>query len=58
MFSVHCSGHGGQVLLDELSIERLANTPHGIEVHWRCSCGTSGVELLGAAAAPAATTAA
>ena len=54
MFTVHCSGHGAQVLLDELSIVRLANTPRGIEVHWRCSCGTSGVELLGAAAEAAA----
>ena len=54
MFTVHCSGHGGQVLLDELSIVRLANTPRGIEVHWRCSCGTSGVEVLGAAAQPSA----
>jgi len=54
MFTVHCSGHGGQVLLDELSIVRLANTSNGIEVHWRCTCGTSGVEILGAAAQPSA----
>jgi hypothetical protein len=50
MFSVHCKGHGGRVLLDEWAITRLANTAHGIEVHWRCSCGTDGVELLGALA--------
>ena len=54
MFSVNCSGHGGPVLLDELSIVRLANTPRGIEVHWHCPCGTDGVELLGASAAPVA----
>jgi hypothetical protein len=50
MFSVHCKGHGGTVLLDELAITGLVNTEHGIELHWRCSCGTEGVELLGALA--------
>ena len=50
MFSVHCKGHGGLVLLDELAITRLENTAHGIELHWRCTCGTEGVELQGSLA--------
>ena len=47
MFTVHCSGHGGPVLLSERAITRLVNTPHGIEMHWRCFCGTEGVEVTG-----------
>jgi hypothetical protein len=47
MFTAHCSGHGGPVLLSERAITRLVNTSHGIEVHWRCHCGTEGVELTG-----------
>ena len=47
MFSVHCTGHGGQVLLTNRSITDLVNTDHGIELHWRCSCGTEGVDVLG-----------
>jgi hypothetical protein len=50
MFTVYCSGHGAHVLLDELAITRLVNTDHGIELHWRCSCGTEGVERSGATA--------
>lgn len=50
MFSVFCNGHGRTVLLDELAITGLVNTEHGIELHWHCSCGTDGVELLGALA--------
>ncbi len=48
MFSVHCAGHGTEVLLSPTSIEALRNTRAGIEVHWRCRCGTRGVELTGA----------
>ena len=51
MFTVHCPGHGGTVLLSERSITRLVNTAHGIEVHWRCHCGAEGVEVTGALAA-------
>lgn len=47
MFTVHCPVHGGAVLLSERSITRLVNTPHGIELHWRCFCGSEGVELTG-----------
>jgi hypothetical protein len=47
MFAVDCSGHGRRVLLSNRSITRLENTLHGIELHWRCRCGTEGVEVLG-----------
>lgn len=62
MFDVTCPRHGHRVLLFADQI-RLENTPHGIEVHWTCSCGATGVELVGALAAdrpaaPARTTAA
>jgi hypothetical protein len=52
MFSVHCAGHGTRVLLSERAITSLTNTDHGIELHWRCLCGTEGVELLGRLAEP------
>lgn len=46
MFDITCPRHGHRVLLfgDQY---RLANTSHGIEVHWRCTCGSTGVETLG-----------
>ena len=47
MFTVNCSGHGGRVLLDESAITSLVNARNGIEMHWRCTCGTEGVEVLG-----------
>ena len=47
MFTVHCEGHGSRVILGNRSITRLDNTTHGIELHWRCPCGTTGVELVG-----------
>lgn len=50
MFSVDCSGHGSPVLLGNRSIERLVNTDQGIELHWRCRCGTTGTVLTGRAA--------
>jgi hypothetical protein len=52
MFTVTCETHGGVVLLPESHITRLVNTPHGIELHWRCFCGTEGVELTGLLAEP------
>ena len=54
MFTVHCTGHGGRVLLDESSITSLVNAGGTIEMHWRCSCGTEGVDLLGSLAGSAA----
>lgn len=47
MFSVDCPTHGGRVLLSERAIAALVNTDHGIEMHWRCTCGTEGVEVTG-----------
>jgi hypothetical protein len=47
MFSVTCPNHGGRVLLSERAITALVNTDRGIELRWRCTCGTEGVERLG-----------
>lgn len=47
MFSVYCPTHGGEILLSARHIEALRNTDRGIELHWRCVCGTRGVELSG-----------
>jgi hypothetical protein len=47
MFSVYCEGHGSRVILGNRSITHIDNTDHGIELHWRCHCGTTGTELLG-----------
>jgi hypothetical protein len=54
MFTVNCAGHGGRVLLDESAITALVNTKDTIELHWRCSCGTEGVDVVGAPAGRAA----
>jgi hypothetical protein len=54
MFSVECHRHGARVLLSAESIVALVPGPDGIEVHWRCTCGESGVGLAGPAAAGAA----
>lgn len=52
MFTVHCAGHGSRVILSNRRITNLLNTPAGIELHWACTCGTRGVEVLGQLAAP------
>ena len=52
MFSIYCEGHGSRVILSNRHITALVNTEHGIEMHWRCTCGTEGVELTGALANP------
>ena len=54
MFDVICPRHGQRVLLFGSQV-RLANTTQGIEVHWTCSCGATGVERVGALAPHAAT---
>jgi hypothetical protein len=56
MFDVICPRHGHRVLLFGSQV-RLVNTTQGIEVHWTCSCGATGVERVGALAPHAATTA-
>jgi hypothetical protein len=43
MFDVYCPTHEARVLLGSRSIEALVNTDHGTELHWRCTCGTTGV---------------
>ena len=50
MFDVVCPGHGRRVLLGPHRIEAVVNTPEGIVVHWRCTCGARGRLLTGAAA--------
>lgn len=58
MFSVYCPGHEHEVLLTVSAITGVANTAEGIEVHWRCRCGTTGTWLTGARRPVAAPTAA
>jgi hypothetical protein len=50
MFRAYCPTHGAEVLLSPLSIEAVDNRPDGIDIHWRCTCGTAGVLHTGAAA--------
>jgi hypothetical protein len=57
MFVTYCSGHGNRVLLFPEHIEELVNRPSGIELRWRCTCGTTGtthidrhLDAIGAAA--------
>ena len=56
MFSIHCPSHQTQILLGPRAIEALVDTAEGIELHWRCHCGATGVETLGTtrSAAPSA----
>jgi hypothetical protein len=46
MFTTYCPGHRDRVLLFPENIERLVNRPDGIELHWRCTCGNVGRELI------------
>lgn len=59
MFDVFCDHHGGRVLLGTSRIEQIRNTEDGIDVSFRCYCGTSGIWHTGrrahAAERPAAT---
>lgn len=48
MFSVECPRHGARVLLGAESIVAVISAPDGVEVHWRCTCGQTGVWLTGA----------
>ena len=47
MFSVECPRHDGRVLLGPEAIVALVSAIDGIEVHWRCTCGQTGVWLTG-----------
>ena len=42
MFDVFCPRHQSRVLLGARSIELLAHTDAGIELHFRCHCGHQG----------------
>ncbi|MDQ1364034.1 MAG: hypothetical protein QOJ52_3395 [Acidimicrobiaceae bacterium] len=42
MFAIYCSGHESRVLLFSEHIEALVNRPDGVELRWRCTCGTTG----------------
>ena len=46
MFPVHCDNHGRVVLLPYGRI-RVLDTADGPVVHYRCTCGHEGVDLLG-----------
>jgi len=52
MFSVECPRHGDRVLLGPESIVAIVSGADGIDVHWRCTCGATGVWLTGAARSP------
>ncbi len=49
MFTVYCPSHCRRVLLFPDNIEALINHPDGIDLHWRCTCGQTGVEHMGPA---------
>jgi hypothetical protein len=46
MFTVYCTGHGSRVLLFSEHIEELRNRPGGMQLRWRCTCGTTGTTLI------------
>lgn len=46
MFTVYCSGHASRILLFPEHIEELHNSPDGIELRWRCTCGTTGTARI------------
>lgn len=48
MFSVECPRHHARVLLGPEAIVAMVSGPGGgIEVHWRCTCGETGMWLTG-----------
>jgi hypothetical protein len=51
MFRAFCPTHGAEVLLSPRSIEAVDNRADGIDIHWRCTCGTTGVLHTGMPAA-------
>ncbi|MGH9114163.1 MAG: hypothetical protein ACRDZN_17955 [Acidimicrobiales bacterium] len=55
MFSIHCPLHRSRVLLGPRAIESLANTPDGVILHWRCTCGARGTQRYGRQPADART---
>jgi hypothetical protein len=47
MFTIDCPRHQQRVLLGPRAVQTLENTEHGVVLHWRCSCGETGTEVLG-----------
>jgi len=52
MFAVNCPRHASRVLLFSDDIEALVDGPTGIDLHWRCRCGATGVLHYDRDAAP------
>ena len=48
MFSVDCPRHDARVLLGPEAILAVIPGPDGLELHWQCTCGQTGVWLTGA----------
>ncbi|HMC52185.1 MAG TPA: hypothetical protein VKI64_05440 [Acidimicrobiales bacterium] len=51
MFAVYCPLHRARVLLFSDNISALVNRLEGVELHWRCTCGHSGIRRTGRSAA-------
>ena len=43
MFDVYCPNHGARLLLFADNVEMITNRDDGIDLHWRCTCGATGV---------------
>lgn len=48
MFSFHCPRHDAEVIVWPSDIDRIVNTPEGIDVHFHCGCGFRAVLRTGA----------
>jgi hypothetical protein len=42
-FSAYCAEAGTEVLFGADNVTDLRHGPHGLELHYRCYCGESGV---------------
>lgn len=48
MFSVQCPRHDARVLLGPEAVVALLSPPGGgVELHWLCTCGQTGVWVTG-----------
>ena len=48
MFKVYCARHGTRVLLWPDNVRALRNLADGVRLHWRCTCGETGVKRFSA----------
>jgi len=46
MFVVYCPAHRSRILLFSDNIRALVNASTGVELHWRCTCGTEGIKRV------------